>query len=123
MGEPEDFNTLEGQIYRDEMMNCDVKVTSTDEIAVFIRDVELLDEEGENGGSPYPWPSWEENLESGRFHLIKDVPDRSDDDDDPVSEEEEEEGANEQDEEESSEEESEEPMSPDDFTHQEARSW
>lgn len=58
-----------GQIYTDAMFDGKVEVTSIDEIAVFITDVEIE----HSSGSPYPHEMWEENVECGRFKLLEDV--------------------------------------------------
>ena len=122
----EEMNTFEGQVYRDEMMDCEVQVTIVDEIGVFVRNTTLIEEEGDSGGSPYIWPAWAQALDSGRFKLVEDVDSDVKDDDEPQDEEEGTEGGTEPDESEEPEEEpeaSEKELSPNDFEHQDALSW
>lgn len=122
----EDTDTFEGQVYRDEMMNCDVKVTAIDDIAVYVRDVELLDEETKGDGSPYVWPMWIEAKDAGRFKLKEDVEHEPEGGDDTDDGDEEEEGSTGQEEEEATEEETEPSESDEEmgeFQQNEALSW
>lgn len=99
----------EGQVYRDSVYECEVKVTKTDDDNVYVRDVDLLDEKGDDSGSPYPWPEWETNVDTGRFSLVEDV-EVPEDPSESVNEEEDEED-------------SQGDLSPDEFTPNSATSW
>lgn len=67
-------NTFVGQVYEDEMFNCEMKVTKVGEDGVYIRETDLIEEKGEDGGSRYEWNYWNNNKqEDYRFTLLKDV--------------------------------------------------
>lgn len=124
------MTTLEGQVYRDAMMDGEVKVTRVTERSVVVRDTAILEEEGEEGGSPYPWPMWNRAREEGRFTLVSDSPreqlgnglhKRQEDEIDLFEEASDSDGADERDEDEDETED--EDLDPEDFTHDDPLSW
>lgn len=119
-------NTWVGQVYHDAMMDSDVQVMRTDDIAVYVRDVDRVGEDEKGDGSPYVWPQWQAAKEAGRFTLTKD-PDRpesdvsgseEDDVDDPSTTD-----PPETESPDDAESGSEESLNPDDFDQESARSW
>lgn len=73
MSHREEMDTYEGQVYHDEMMECELTVTKIDDECVWVRRNDVMDEARYGNGNPYRWRMWAMNKDSGRFQLQDDI--------------------------------------------------